>query len=70
MNSPFVEAHKTQQKTYEQQRTQFADAVASGTLRAAETSAKAAKMAARAALMAAAGAVGQLIVAVVVAVVK
>jgi hypothetical protein len=51
----YVEAQKAQQQTYERQRTQFADAVASGTLRAAEGSARAAKMAAVACLLAAAG---------------
>jgi hypothetical protein len=56
--NPFVEADKARRQAYEQRRTQFADAVASGTPRAAETSARAAKMAAVAALLAAAGAIG------------
>jgi hypothetical protein len=66
----FVKAQEAHQQNYERQRVQFADAVATGTLRAAEASAKAAKMAAVAALLAAAGSIGQLIVTVVVAAVK
>jgi hypothetical protein len=70
VNSLFVEAQKTHQQTYEQQRAQFADAVDGHSLRAAQTSAKAAQMAAVAALLAAAGSIGQLIVAVIAAAVK